>query len=88
MDHSLQSELRLALHAFLDLCREARGWDLSLDAQHWLSRAELYGWECLAKYREIDPSQQTRLLGNCVELETKVRHLASIHLPKEPRAAA
>ena len=49
MDHHLQHLLRLALHQFLDLCRDVRGIDLDAGTRDALSKAELYAWKCLAE---------------------------------------
>ena len=73
MDDRLQHLLRLALHQFLDLCRDVRGLDLDPNTRDALSKAEQYAWKWLGEYRHADPDQQRRLLGRCIELEKRVR---------------
>jgi hypothetical protein len=86
MDQSPQRNLRLALHRFLDLCRDARARDLNPEVRTWLSKVELSAWGCLAQYRHAELAQQDRLLAHCLRLEDKTRRLTGIFLPGDPRA--
>ena len=88
MNDRLQHLLRLALHQFLDLCRDMRGLDLDRDTRYALSKAELYAWKWLGEYRHADPDQQSRLLRHCIELEKRVRLWVGPQLRDDPRAAA
>ena len=88
MDQSPERDLKLALHRFLDLCRDSRLAGLNLEARTWLNQIELHAWGCLAKYRFADPAQQSRLLQHCTKLEVKVRHLTGIYGSESGREAA
>jgi hypothetical protein len=88
MDDRLQHLLRLALHQFLDLCRDVRGLDLDPGTRDALSKAELYAWKWLGQYRQADPDQQSRVLRHCIELEKRVRLWVGPQLPEDRQLAA
>jgi hypothetical protein len=88
MDQSPERTLKLALHRFLDLCRDARLVGVNAEIRTWLDDIELHAWACLAKYRFADPAQQSRLLEHCVTLERKVRRLTGIYPSEGEREAA
>jgi hypothetical protein len=88
MDDRIQQLLWLALHQFLDLCRDMRGLDLDRDTREALSKAEMYGWKWLGEYRHTAPDQQTRLLRHCIELEKRVRLWVEPQLPEDRQLAA
>jgi hypothetical protein len=87
MDDPTQRHLRLALHRFLDLCRDARGRELEPDLRSWLHKVEMYAWACLAEYRHVDATQQGRLFANCLRLEQTARRLTGT-LSQERRSVA
>jgi hypothetical protein len=82
MDEPTQRHLRLALHRFLDLCRDARMHELEPDLRTWLHGVEMYAWECLAEYRRAEAAEQGRMFANCLRLEQTARRLTGVLSPE------
>jgi hypothetical protein len=88
MDDRLQHLLWLALHQFLDLCRDLRDLELDPGTREALSKAEMYAWKWLGEHRHADPAQQSRVLRHCIELEKRVRVWVGPRLPHDQQLAA